>query len=60
MGDYEQVFARSHAAVFPYGEFRILSLDALIDAKTAAGRSPDLRVLACLEAIREKLKKKES
>jgi hypothetical protein len=59
VGDYDQVFAHSRVAAFPYGEFRILSLDALIAAKTAAGRSHDMRAVAYLEAIREKLNKTE-
>jgi hypothetical protein len=39
----------------PYGEFRFLTIDALMDAKEAAGRDRDLMALRHLRPIREKL-----
>ena len=38
-----------------YGEFRFLSIDALIAAKTAAGRAHDMRAVGHLMALRERM-----
>jgi hypothetical protein len=55
VGNYEQVLKRSILARLSFGEFRFLDLDALIDAKTAVGRDRDLRALAHLRAIKERI-----
>ena len=55
VGPYEEVLRRSQTASLPYGEFRFLTIDALMDAKEAAGRDRDLMALRHLRPIREKL-----
>jgi|SRR4051812_30375925 hypothetical protein len=55
IGSFEEVLRRSQLAKFPYGEFRFLTLDGIIDAKTAAGRDRDLLALKYLYPIKEKL-----
>ena len=54
IGDYEQVLQQSIPHSISYGEFRILNLDALIAAKSAAGREKDLDAVRLLQAIKEK------
>ena len=54
IGDYEQVLQQSIPHSMSYGEFRILNLDALIAAKSAAGREKDLDAVRLLQAIKEK------
>src|ERR1035437_8484862 len=54
IGDYEQVLQRSIPHDMSYGEFRILNLDALIAAKSAAGRQKDLDAIRLLQAIKER------
>jgi hypothetical protein len=41
-------------ASFSYGDFRLLNLDALIAAKSTAGREKDLDAVRLLQAIKEK------
>ena len=53
LGDYEQVRAQSVVMSLFGLQCRVLSLDALIIAKRAAGRPKDLLVLPELEALRE-------
>lgn len=53
LGDYEQVRACSVVMNLFDLECRVLSLDALIESKRAAGRTKDLLVLPELEALRE-------
>jgi predicted nucleotidyltransferase len=53
IGGYEQVLQRSIPHTMSYGEFRILNLDALIAAKSAAGREKDLDAVRLLQAIKE-------
>ncbi|HEX8456183.1 MAG TPA: hypothetical protein VF656_02585 [Pyrinomonadaceae bacterium] len=53
LGDYEHVRAQSVVMNLFGLECRVLSLDALILAKRAAGRTKDLLVLPELEALRE-------
>ena len=55
LGNYDAVFRHSVIAKFSYGEFRFLSLDALIAAKEAAGRERDIAAVRSLRAVREKL-----
>jgi len=57
IGDYEQVVQQSIPHSMSYGEFRILSLDALIAAKSAVGREKDLAAVKLLSAIREEKEK---
>ena len=52
LGNYEQVLKHSVAHKMSYGEFPILSLDALITAKEAAGREKDLYAVRLLRAIK--------
>jgi hypothetical protein len=54
VGNFETVLKQSVAANFSYGEFRFLSLDALIAAKKAVGRERDLDAVRRLLAIKEK------
>jgi hypothetical protein len=54
IGGYEKVLQRSIPHSMSYGEFRILNLDALIAAKSAAGREKDLDAVKLLRAIKEK------
>ena len=54
LGDYEQVLQRSIPYRLSYGEFRVLSLDALIAAKSAVGRKKDLDAVRLFQAIKEK------
>lgn len=53
VGDFEQVKAASVTKDLPGGRFAVLSLDALIAAKKAAGRPKDLNAIPELEALRE-------
>ena len=53
LGGYDRVFAASVVMTLYGMECRVLSLDALITAKRAAGRPKDLLVLPELEALRE-------
>ena len=53
IGGYEQALERSVAYRLSYGEFRILSIDALIAAKEASGRERDLEAVRYLRAIKE-------
>jgi len=54
IGPYDKVLIQSVPAEFSYGEFRFLSLDALIASKEAAGRGCDLDAVRQLRAIKEK------
>ena len=54
VGDFAAVVRQSVVANFSYGEFRFLSLDALIASKKAAGRERDLDAVRRLLAIKEK------
>jgi hypothetical protein len=54
LGNYEQVLKHSIIHKMSYGEFPILSLDALITAKEAAGREKDLYAVRLLRAIKPK------
>jgi hypothetical protein len=54
IGGYDQVLKRSAAMTLAFGEFRVLTLDALIDAKLAAGREKDLGAVRFLRAIKDK------
>ncbi len=54
LGNYESVVAQSVMASFSYGQFRFLSMDALITAKQAVGRDRDLDAVRRLLAIKEK------
>lgn len=53
VGPYAEVRRRSIAASTPWGRCRILSLDALIEAKRALGRPKDAAALKELVAIRD-------
>jgi hypothetical protein len=59
LGDFDQVRAQSVVLTLFGIECRVLSLDALIVAKRAAGRAKDLLALPELEALREVLKESE-
>jgi hypothetical protein len=54
-GNYEAVEKESEMKHFFGYDVRILSLEGLIKAKRAAGRTKDLLVLPALEALREAL-----
>jgi hypothetical protein len=55
VGDYAVVLRRSVDAQLPYGQFRFLNLEALIEAKEAVGRDRDLDALKFLRVFKEKL-----
>lgn len=59
LGDYEKVRAQSVVMSLFDLRCRVLSLDALIAAKRAAGRTKDLLVLPELEALREIAEERE-
>ena len=54
IGDYEACLHRSVVKEMSYGKFHMLDLDAIIDAKVAAGRDKDLAAVRQLRAIKEK------
>jgi len=56
IGNYQQAEIRSVEGQLPYGHFKFLNLDAIIDAKQSAGREQDLAALRYLRPIRERLK----
>ena len=53
IGDYATVLAASETVELFDRTFNVLTLDALIASKRAAGRPKDLQVLPELEALRE-------
>ena len=59
VGNYEVAFKSSEIKELFGLPIRILSIDALIEAKRAAGRTKDLLVLPELEALREALSDEE-
>jgi hypothetical protein len=59
VGNYEDVFKNSEIKELFGLPIRVLSIDGLIKAKTAAGRTKDLLVLPELEALREALSDEE-
>ena len=54
LGSYEQVLQQSILHSMSFGQFRMLNLDSLIAAKTAAGRQKDLDAVRLLLAVKEK------
>lgn len=54
IGEFEKVFEVSEQITLSVGTFRILSLDAIITAKVAAGRTHDLKTVGYLRAIKSK------
>ncbi len=54
LGSYGQVLQQSILHNMSFGQFRMLNLDALIVAKTAAGRQKDLDAVRLLQAVKEK------
>jgi len=56
VGDYAACLARSEPIDLDGTVIRVLTLDALIDAKRAMGRPRDLHAVLELEAIRERLR----
>jgi len=54
VGDFEAVLRQSEAREFPFGCCYIIKMDALIQAKQAAGRPHDLMAVAYLQAIKGK------
>lgn len=56
LGDYAACLARSEEIDIGGTVIRVLTLDALIDAKRAMGRPRDLHAVLELEAIRERLR----
>lgn len=57
VGDFEAVMASSQLVRFPIGDCYVLTMDALIRAKQAVGRTHDLITVRQLTAIKEKLTK---
>jgi hypothetical protein len=58
IGDFDAVWSRSEELDLGDFKIRILSLDALIEAKKAVGRPRDIHAVHELEAIRELRKKR--
>jgi hypothetical protein len=56
IGGYVECLRRSEPILIDGQEVRVLSLDALIEAKRAMGRPRDLHAVLELEAIREQLR----
>jgi hypothetical protein len=56
IGDFDKVSVCSTSMSFPFGSCRVLSLDALIVSKEAAGRDKDPRALRFLRAIKDRPK----
>ena len=54
LGSFEQVLQQSVLHSMSFGSFRMLSLDALIVAKAAAGRNKDLDAVRLLQAVKER------
>jgi hypothetical protein len=52
VGAFEDVQKHSVVGLFSYGEFRFLSIDALINSKRAVGRPRDLDAVQRLTAIK--------
>ncbi len=59
VGNYKDVFESSEFKELFGFQVRVLTIDGLIKAKTAAGRTKDLLVLPELEALREALSEEE-
>jgi hypothetical protein len=57
IGGYAECFSRSEGVDLDGCEIRVLTLDALVEAKRAMGRPRDLHAVLELEAIRERLRK---
>lgn len=54
VGDFDAVLQQSELKEFSFGRCYILSIDALIRAKTAVGRPHDLLAVTQLNAIKER------
>ena len=54
LGKFEAVASQSEVATFPFGQCRVLTIDALIKAKETAGRPHDLQVTRQLRIIQQK------
>ena len=54
IGDFLSCWERSEPLIIAGREIRVLTIDALIDAKRAMGRPKDLHAVLELEAIRER------
>jgi hypothetical protein len=54
VGGYDEVARRSVEVTTPSGKFRVLDIDALIDAKLAMNRPHDLLTVQQLRAINER------
>ena len=60
VGNYEVAVKRSMEASMSYGQFRMLDIDALIDAKEAVGRDRDQAAVKQLRAIKERSEGRKS
>jgi hypothetical protein len=60
IGRYEEALAQSVAASLPFGQCRVLTIEALIRAKEAVGRPNDLRTAAELRMIAKKKERPEA
>lgn len=54
VGDFDAVLGQSQLMHFPFGQCFVLTIDALMKAKLAVGRTHDLMTVAQLKAIKEK------
>ena len=59
VGGFDDVIRRSQLQRFPFGQFYVLKLDALIDSKLAMGGAKDKLVAAQLIAIKNKPQQQE-
>ena len=56
VGNYDEVVGKAVTMPFSFGECRVLTLEALIASKLAAGREKDLAALSFLRAIKDRPK----
>jgi hypothetical protein len=54
LGDYDAVLAASEVSEAPFGAIRVLTLEGIITAKAAVGRTRDLQALQQLRCIQAK------
>jgi hypothetical protein len=54
LGDYSRVVEQSELVEFPFGSYRILTMDGLIRAKEAMGREHDRRAVTQLKIIQSR------
>jgi hypothetical protein len=59
VGSFDEVRKHSVLGHLPYGDFRFLNIDALIEAKKVVGRPRDLDAIRRLTAIKERIQQQK-